>query len=241
VGKIHIHGKFLLEPEKSFCRAGKERAQMDRYEAVKKNALDELEQIITAMNKHDPEKASIFRAHQDMVNDVEITEEIPAKILHEHWNGDWAIYAIYDTFIRMVRQAADPLIAERAADFEDVRRRLLRLWYGKKEDGPVMFEEPVIVAAQDLLPSDAAAMDKNKVLAILTETGGGTSHSAIIARSYGIPAIMGIQGLLKKIKQGQTAAVNAVEGTVHLEPAKFLIEEHTQKNAAFLQKHKPIK
>ena len=234
-GKIHIHGKPRIEPEKSLCPAGEEKAQLDRYEAVKKNALEELEQIRLAMEQHDPEKAGIFRAHQDIVNDVAINEEIPDKILNEHWNGDWAVYKVYDTFLRMVQKARDPLIAERAADFEDVRRRLLRLWYGKDEESLARLHEPVIVAARDLLPSDTAAMDRNNVLAILTETGGATSHSAIIARSYGIPAVLGIQGLLGAVKNGHIVAVNAVEGTVNLDPDDAVIHDYAKKSDAFLR------
>jgi phosphotransferase system enzyme I (PtsI) len=238
VGKIHIHGKLRIEPEKSLCAPGEEQAQLARYEAVKKQALDELEQIRLAMEKHDPEKAKIFGAHQDIINDIAINEEIPDKIQSERWSGDWAIYKVYETFVRMVRKAPDPLIAERAADFEDVRGRLLRLWYGREEQGLAGLDEPVIIAARDLLPSDTAAMDKNKVLAILTETGGATSHSAIIAKSYGIPAVLGIQGLLEAVKQGQCAAVNAGEGTVNLEPDEALIEDYAKKSEAFLQDRK---
>jgi phosphotransferase system enzyme I (PtsI) len=138
----------------------------------------------------------------------------------------------------MVQRARDPLIALRSADFEDVRRRLLRLWYGTEEEGLASIREPMIVAAKDLLPSDTATMDKNKVLAILTETGGSTSHSAIIAKSYGIPAVLGIPGLLEAVKQGCIAAVNASEGIVNLEPSNTVIEEYSQKSAALSRDRK---
>ena len=233
VGKIHIHGKLHFEPVKSFCAAGEEQTQVDRYGIVKQQAIDELEKIVLSMEKTDPEKARIFKVHQDIVNDVAINEEIPDKIINEHWNGDWAIYKVYDTFLRLIRRAPDPLIAERGKDFEDVRGRLLKLWYGKVEEGLDKLTEPVIVAVGDLLPSDAAAMDKSKVLAVLTETGGSTSHSAIIARSYGIPAILGIKGLLETVKQEQMAAVNASDGTVNLDPDNAMVKEYTEKSDSF--------
>ncbi|MCL2181799.1 MAG: phosphoenolpyruvate--protein phosphotransferase, partial [Treponema sp.] len=171
--------------------------------------------------------------HQDIVNDVAIQEEIPSKIMDEHWSGDWAIYKVYETFIKMIKRAPDPLIAERSADFDDVRRRLLKLWYGMDEESLAKLPEPVIVAAKDLLPSDTATMDRANVLAILTETGGPTSHSAIIAKSYGIPAVLGIQGLLETAKHGQSAAVNAGEGIVNLDPDAALLSDYAKKSEIF--------
>ena len=233
VGKIFIYSVTHIEPEKSLCEPGKEQAELARYDAVKKRAMEELEEIRLAMEKDDPEKAAIFKAHQDIADDVAIAEEIPCKILDERWSGGWAIYKVYETFIRMIKKAPDPIIAERAADFNDVRRRLLKLWYGKDEESLSKLPEPVIVAARDLLPSDTATMDRANVLAILTEAGGPTSHSAIIAKSYGIPAVLGIKNLLETVKHGQSAAVNAAEGIVNLDPGKAMLEDYAKKSAEF--------
>jgi phosphotransferase system enzyme I (PtsI) len=233
VGRVFVYKKNNFIPSESFSPEGEEHFHVDRYAAVKKQALYELEEIRLAMQEHDPEKAKIFKAHQDIVEDIVINEEIPARILNERWSGDWAIYQVYETVLAVLRQTADPLIAERAADFDDVRSMLLRIWYGRKNEGLSVLTEPVIVAAHDLMPSDTASMDKGKVLAILTETGGITSHTAIIAKSYGIPTILGIQGLLGVVKHGQTAAVNADDGTVILEPEDALAEEYFKKSEAF--------
>ena len=234
-GKIFIYSIINIEPEKSLCDPTEVQAELDRYEKARKQALEELEKIKLAMEKDDPEKAGIFKAHQDIVNDVAINEEIPSKIKEELWRGDWAIYKVYEIFIKMIKRAPDPVIAERAADFDDVRHRLLRLWSGKEEISLARLEEPVIIAAKDLLPSDTATMDRAKVLAILTETGGPTSHSAIIAKSYGIPAVLGIQGLLETVKQNQSAAVDAGEGTVNLDPDSAMLDNYKKKKDAFLK------
>jgi len=231
VGSVYVYGAAQIVPAEGLCPAGEEQAHLERYEAVRKKALDELEKTALSVEKRDPEKAGIFRAHQDIVNDVAINEEIPDKILRERWAGDWAVYKVYDAFIRMVKKARDPLIAERSADFEDVRGRLLRLWHGRSEEGLSVLERPVIVAARELLPSDTASMDAGKVLAVLTETGGSTSHSAIIARSYGIPAVLGVPGLLDAVQQNQTAAVDATEGKIYLDPDKALAEEYGKRAA----------
>jgi phosphotransferase system enzyme I (PtsI) len=231
-GKIHIHKKTCIEPIERIDPGGEER-QLEKYQLIKKQAKEKLEKIMLSMEKHDPEKAKIFAVHQDIADDIIINEEITDKIKNEHWAGDWAIYQVYETCLSMVRKAPDPLIAQRAADFEDVRSLLLRLWQGIEDEG-LSLTEPVIIAACDLLPSDTAALDKNKVLALLTETGGVTSHSAIIAKSYGIPAILGIQGLLNAVKQEQFAAVDSNAGTVILDPDKATIEDYNKKTAVFI-------
>ncbi|MDR1144359.1 MAG: phosphoenolpyruvate--protein phosphotransferase [Spirochaetaceae bacterium] len=231
VGKIYVYSPFKPEPKESLCEPGEEGEQRSRYEQVTKNALDELETLKLSLEKDDPEKAKIFAAHQDIVTDVAINEEILNKILNERWCGDWAIFTAYEQFLRMIRRVKDPLIAERAADFEDVRRRLLRIWYGRS--GTAMPDSPVIIAAHDLLPSDTAALDRNTVQAILAETGGATSHSAIIAKSYGIPAVLGISGLLDCVRSGQLAAVDADEGSVLLDPDEASAAVYKRREARF--------
>ncbi|MDR2952173.1 MAG: phosphoenolpyruvate--protein phosphotransferase [Treponema sp.] len=232
-GKIHVYIKKAINPVESFISPGEEQNQLNQYLSVKKQAIEYLEKLRLAVERHDFEKAKIFAAHKDIVDDIVINEEIPDKITKERWTGDWAIFKVYETYITAVRKAPDSLIAERSADFEDVRDLLLRLWHGHNNDNLSTLDDSVIVAARELLPSDTASMDGSKILAILSETGGAASHSAIIARSYGIPAVLGIKGLLKKIKHGQIAVVNADEGTVVLDPDKAVIKEYARKSATF--------
>jgi phosphotransferase system enzyme I (PtsI) len=232
VGRIYIHKKNINVPEEGFTAPGKGQLHLDHYLLVKNEALQELEKLYFSIQEHDPEKAEIFKAQQEIVNDIVINEEIPARILNDQWTGDWAIYQVYETVIVVLQKALDPLIAERAADFDDVRSLLLRLWHGDKESRLSVLNEPVIIAAHDLMPSDIASLDKSKVLAILTAKGGVTSHTAIIAKSYGIPAVMGIHGLLDVVKQGQLAAVNADEGSVILDPEETVAAEYEKKHEA---------
>ena len=233
VGKIFLYKKNNNVPVESFVPAGEEQLQLNRYFEVKNQAIGELEGIRLSMQKHDPKKAEIFKSHQEIVDDVVINEEIPAKILNERWSGDWAIYQVYETVLILLHKTTDSVISERAADFDDVRSLLLRLWYGEKNEGLSVLKEPVIIAAHDLMPSDTASMNKDNVLAILTETGGVTSHTAIIARSYGIPTVLGIHGLLDVVKHGQFAAVNADEGTVILEPEEKIVNDYVKKSDIF--------
>ncbi|MDR2543382.1 MAG: phosphoenolpyruvate--protein phosphotransferase [Treponema sp.] len=235
LGSIYIYNKKFIIPKESFLNRDERQSHLDRYLLIKEQAKTELEELKISLQKIDPAKAEIFGAHQEIVDDITINEEIPARILSDLWSGDWAIFQVYETIITVLKQTADSLISERSDDFDDVRALLLRLWYGQKNERLSSLKDPVIIAAYDLKPSDTASFDKNKVLAILTETGGVTSHSAIIAKSYGIPAILGIEGLLSLVKQGQQAAVNATEGTVILDPKDDIVTEYNIKNKDFLR------
>jgi len=236
-GSIHIYNDDVITPSESFVSSGEEQAHLDRYLSVKKNVIEELETIRLSMEKVDAAKALIFEAQKEIADDIIINEEIPVKILSEKWSGDWAIYQVYEDVMSLLRKTKDPLIAERAADFDDVRSRFLKLWYAgestKKKEPLSSLAEPVIIAARDLKPSDTVCLDKDKVLAILTETGGETCHTAIIARSYGIPSVLGIEGLLSFVKQGQRAAVNAVEGKVIINPSRDIISDYLRKSESY--------
>jgi len=229
VGRVYVYKNTGFLPGESFISKGEEQSHLDRYLAIKKEAFNELEQLKISVQKHDPQKAEIFIAHQEIIEDIVINEEIPSRILNDKWTGDWAIYQVYETVLLVLKKAGDPLIAERAADFNDVRTLLLRLWYGNKNEGLSSLSEPVIIAAQDLMPSDTASLDRRKALAIITEKGGLTTHTAIIAKSYGIPTVFGIQGLLDAVKHGQFAVVNAGEGKVILDPDNEVAAEYEKK------------
>ena len=233
LGRIYVYRNTGFLPEENFVPKGEEQSHLDRYLTVKKEAFDELEKLKISMQKHDPKKAEIFIAHQEIIEDIVINEEIPSRILNDRWAGDWAIYQVYETVLLVLQKAGDPLISERAVDFNDVRALLLRLWYGNKNEGLSCLSEPVIIAAQDLMPSDTASLDRRKALALLTEKGGLTTHTAIIAKSYGIPTVFGIQGLLDIVKHGQLAAVNADEGKVILEPDNEVAAEYEKKYEAY--------
>lgn len=217
-GAVYIYRPFQAVAEEKHLDAEAAPAEKARYLAVKEKAGAELAALCSALEKEDPEKAKIFTAHLDILNDPAMGEEIIEEIESEKGAGDWAIWKVYAKFIKMISRAKDPMIQERTVDFEDVRKRLLRIWNGAAETGLSRLPSPVVVAARDLMPSDTASIDRRNVLAIITETGGATSHSAIIARSYEIPAILGIAGLLDALKDGMTVAVDALSGALFLDP-----------------------
>ena len=235
MGTVHIYSPFSVQVNESLIKQDAINTEKERYAEVKEKAEAEIKSIYSMLMNEDEEKAKIFHAHQDILNDPAIQEEIIEGIETELWAGDWAIQKVYAKFIKMILKAKDPIIRERNVDFEDVRARLLRIWNGIPESNLSILASPFIIACKDLLPSDTATMDRRNVLAIITETGGSTSHSAIIARSYEIPAVLGIPNLLETLKQDNFVVVDAVSGEVFLNPNEETKERLAKKRESYLK------
>lgn len=190
------------------------------YEAVRDEARKELCAIIEKMASEEDDKKKIFSAHIEILDDDEINETIYSHIRDDLYSPEYAIHSVYETFIGILSRGKDPLIRERALDLQDIKMRLLRLWFKAPAVNLSNLEEPVVVVANDLFPSDTATMRREHVLAILTEIGGETSHTAILAKSFGIPAILGLTDVTQLFKPGETVIVDAVEGSVISDPTE---------------------
>lgn len=186
---------------------------MEKYKCVLIQAEKELKQLIEG-SELDEEEKKIFQAHIDIVQDEEMSREIEDEIRDNLLSPQWAIQEVYERYIQIISKAKNALIRERAADLKDVCQRLIRLWDGGHENPLSSLAGDVIVVAQDLLPSDTAAMKTEYVKAIVTEVGGYTSHMAILARNYGIPAVLGVADIMKNTENGQKIAVDAKDGKV---------------------------
>ena len=186
---------------------------MEKYKCVLIQAEEELKQLIEG-SELDEEEKKIFQAHIDIVQDEEMSREIEDEIRDNLLSPQWAIQEVYERYIQIISKAKNALIRERAADLKDVCQRLIRLWDGGHENPLSSLAGDVIVVAQDLLPSDTAAMKTEYVKAIVTEVGGYTSHMAILARNYGIPAVLGVADIMKNTENGQKIEVDAKDGKV---------------------------
>ena len=178
---IYIPGTLTKAPE--FFPKGQEEEKYREFRESCEKADSELVTLYNGMCKEDPDKAKIFSAHRELLQDEEILDEIRETICEENMNPDSAVSKVYTEFAELLAGVEDPLIAERAADLRDVRDRLLRILSGQETSKLSSFSEDVILVAHDLLPSDTATMDRKHIKGILTEVGGVNSHSAIRARS----------------------------------------------------------
>lgn len=231
IGHLYIYSPFKYEPVERKISPDEVSSETARYEASLLSADRELCAITEKLG--DDDKAKIFAAHREILEDEELDEEIRSLIEAQLFGAEYAVYRVYTDFAHILSAASDPLIAERGADLEDVRSRLLRILSGEKEKDLSSLPADVIVAARELLPSDTATMDRDRVLGIVTQTGGSTSHSAIIARSFGIPAVLGVEGV-SELKDGQLCILDALEGTLCLEPDEAELGRCGEKRERFL-------
>lgn len=238
LGKVYIYKAFKADVHESYFEAGKEDDFYTKYQDAVKTAEKELNSIITSMTEESPEKAKIFTAHVEILMDEEVEEGVKEMIYESRTMPDYAVDEVYTDFANLLEKAKDPLIAARAADLRDVRNRVLRILKGEKESNLSSLRESVIVVAHDLLPSDTATMDRNRVMGIITEVGGATSHTAIIARSYKIPALLGVADATAIVSNGDNVIMDALAGKVLLDPEKETIKEYQEKLVEYIKEER---
>lgn len=235
VGKVYLYRPYLPQAVQGSIPKDKAKEALARYQRLLEKAGEELSVIRERLvQAGEEDKANIFTAHRDILFDVVMDEEIQDSITEELSTPEWAIHRVYEKFIDVLGKVGDELIRERVADLRDVKNRLLRVAAGVPETNLAALTEPVVVVTHDLLPSDTATLDRDKVLAIVTEVGGATSHSAIIARSYRIPALLGVEGITQSLTHGQEVAVDAVEGLLIADPSAQVKKTFAQRRQSLL-------
>jgi phosphotransferase system enzyme I (PtsI) len=172
-----------------------------------------------------PEHAYIFDAHLLMLEDRKLLEDIETYIRTERTNAEWAVKVAADRLLAIYSEIKDDYLRERGSDIEDVMQRILVALSGEPPDYRQLTEDAVIVA-EDLLPSTVAELDFEHARAIATDTGGWTSHTAIIARGLGIPAVVGLRDLHRHARTGDNIVVDALKGEVVLHPSPAIVEHY---------------
>lgn len=184
------------------------------------------------------DKAQIFDAHMMILEDPELLKQTLTKIKKESVNAEYALNAVANQFIAVFEGLEDAYLKERASDVRDVTSRLLYTLLKKKKISLENLSEPVILITRDLTPSQTASMDRKNVLGFLTDVGGKTSHTAIMARTLEIPAIVGLGNFSATVKDGDRIAFDGETGEVKINPTIEQIEFFTSRHNAFLEKKK---
>ncbi|MCL2400771.1 MAG: phosphoenolpyruvate--protein phosphotransferase [Defluviitaleaceae bacterium] len=240
VGEVYRYTVFSPDIKAKTISLGEAEVALHQYLDIKEKAKREL----LAIKEKYPDKADIFAAHIEMLSDIAMNEEIQERITEGLLSPEWAIQKTYDKFIRLLSKVKDPVMQERVADLQDIRRRLYRIWFGVKETNLSdlsHFKRPVVIVAHDLFPSDTATLDRPNVAAIVTEIGGSTSHSAIIARSYEIPAVLGVADIMANLKDDETIIVDALEGILLTRPTEEDQRVYSKKRKEYLVYAKDLK
>ena len=188
----------------------------------------------TALKNLGEEEAQVFDAHLMVLSDPELIGQVKDSITSNKVNAEAALKEVTDMFISIFAGMEDnPYMQERAADIRDVSKRILAHLLGVKIPSPATIKDEVIIVAADLTPSDTAQLNRQYVKAFVTDIGGRTSHSAIMARSLEIPAIVGTKEVTSTAKDGDIIIVDGLSGDVFLNPSEEVVAEYRAKAEAF--------
>lgn len=226
----------LVEPDLSFdqIKVDNPGQEIERFQEAMSVSRSELEAIRDrAKVELGDDKAAIFEAHLLVLSDPELVSPIEDKIKQESVNAEAALKETADMFVAMFEQMDNEYMQERAADIRDVTKRVLAHLLGVKVLNPSMISEEVIVIAEDLTPSDTAQLNREFVKGFTTNIGGRTSHSAIMARSMEIPAVVGTKEATKEIQNGDLVIVDGLNGEVHINPTEEVIESYKEESSKF--------
>ena len=227
----------LTEPDLSFTKISVEDTdkEISRLEEALAVSTKEIELIKeTALKNLGEEEAQVFEAHLMVLSDPELVGQVKDAITSQKVNAEHALKEVSDMFISIFAGMEDnPYMQERAADIRDVSKRILANLLGVKIPSPATIKDEVVVVAGDLTPSDTAQLNRKYVKAFVTDIGGRTSHSAIMARSLEIPAIVGTKEITSLAKDGDLIIIDGLSGDVFLNPSEDVVAEYRAKAEAF--------
>ena len=227
----------LTEPDLSFTKVSVEDTdkEISRLEEALVVSTKEIELIKeTALKNLGEEEAQVFEAHLMVLSDPELVGQVKDAITSQKVNAEHALKEVSDMFISIFAGMEDnPYMQERAADIRDVSKRILANLLGVKIPSPATIKDEVVVVAGDLTPSDTAQLNRKYVKAFVTDIGGRTSHSAIMARSLEIPAIVGTKEITSLAKDGDLIIIDGLSGDVFLNPSEDVVAEYRAKAEAF--------
>jgi phosphoenolpyruvate-protein phosphotransferase len=193
--------------------------EINRLDRACAAAADELDAIVARVTKQvGEEEAAIFRAHRLLLRDPALVGKVKTAILDRHVDAATALHDTLDEYTALFSKIEDEYFKERMSDLRDVVGRIMAQLALQTSSEPLNVEEPVIIIAPEILPSQALSFDRLKVAGIITESGGATGHAAILARSLGIPAVSGMRGILREVHTGDLIALDGREGHVYIKP-----------------------
>lgn len=232
-------GKALVKAPRQYAivktRVDDIQRELDVLEQARVRCIAKTNQIYeTALQEVGEAEAEIFKAHLLMLKDDEFFSQIQETIRSNQANAEWAVVEAKNRLVKLFESMPTVYLQERAADIKDVTEGLLQVLLGLEDEALnlVAGKEPVILVAGELTPSDTIKMDKRYLAGLVTEAGGVTSHSVILAKTLGIPAVVGVAGLLERVKNGDQLLINGSSGEVYIGPDPGVIEKMNRVKAA---------
>ena len=227
IGRIHVFSKGQQQVKR--IKVQDTEAEKKRYREAVQTAIAELQGLYDkALKEVGEANAAIFEMHQMMLEDEDFTESVENIIDSQSVNAEYAVASTGDNFAQMFASMDDEYMRGRAADVKDISERLVSVLNGASRQ-QMDADEPVIVMAVDLAPSETVQMDKDKVLSFVTTQGSVNSHTAILARTMSIPALIGVDMPLDAELEGKFAIVDGDNGTVYIDPSEDVIAQMQEK------------
>ena len=226
IGKAYVFQDILLLVEQRGLEEGRAEKEIIRLNQAIRQVIDELiEDNFQVSKRARKQEAEIFLTHMAILKDPYFISRVLQDIRENRVNAESALMKQVDEFSRAFRKMDDSYLRERGGDLRDIGRRVIKKLMPQQQLSSAL-EERAIIVSSELTPSDTVRLDREKVLGFATESGGKESHAAILARSLGIPAVLGLEGLLSKVTGGETLIVDGNTGIVVVNPPGDVIRNY---------------
>ncbi|WP_444643847.1 phosphoenolpyruvate--protein phosphotransferase [Caproiciproducens sp. R1] len=230
IGKIVFYQRKGREAVKRHAENTQE--ELRRYQDAKQREAEELKKLYEkAFHEAGEKSAKIFEIHQMILEDIDFCDAITDTIQSERVNAEYAVKKACDTYIQTISAIDDPYLKERSADIKDISQKLIEILANAESDA-FTSDEPVIIVADDLTPSETVQLDKSKILAFITINGSVNSHTAILARSMNIPAVVAVGEQLGLKYNGNNAIVDGASGRIYIEPDTATLKLFSERKEA---------
>ncbi len=244
IGPLHLFKSSRLVVEDKPGDVETEKQKLKHALEVGREQLAQIHDAVKSRSGRN--EAAIFRAHQAFLTDVDLFSEVYELIEAKH-SAAWAWQKVINQRVAEVEKVANERLAGRAADLHDVGQRVLRVLTGTQQGEVQLPDEPVILVAEDLTPSDSARLDPKRILGLCTASGGATSHTAIIARSLDLPAIVGAGAAVLEQPAGQVCILDGTTGRLYLAPTEadlksaeeFRVDLQRRRDVEFETRYQP--
>ncbi|WP_027722339.1 phosphoenolpyruvate--protein phosphotransferase [Maridesulfovibrio zosterae] len=239
VGTAYVHQATLPEVERK--NISDVETELEKLDLAISTALSDIKILQRETEKTSGKaNAAIFEVHAMIISDKDMRDKAAEIVSEQQINADYAWFEVMNKITADYRNLDDTYMQARAADVMDCGGRVLRILAGEEEQG-ICLENGAIIVAHDLSPSDVAGLDLEKVLGVVTEIGGVTSHAAILSRSMGIPAVIGAGKSIQQIQNGTIIALNGFEGVIWPEPEQSVVNDIAEKRVLWLAEREEAK
>jgi len=232
---ISISTAVVLRPDdlrirRRYVAAAKVDEEVERLDGAIEAAAQELERDVCGIQEDFEIVRQVLETHRDMIRDPGLLRDVVARIQEKKNSAEYAVSIVLQGHRRRFEQMESEYLADRAHDVQDIERKILRQLLGKTGDAGRNFDEPCVVIARDLTPSEAASLDKTLVQGFAVDVGGRTSHTAILARAMQIPAVVGLRDLSASVVGGEKVIIDGYSGEVIIDPDEATLEKYERKS-----------